>query len=338
MEGNELKRVNQSEIAKASGVSISTVSRVLSRAPGISEPVREKVMSIAREMGYKVQLPGMVRGTELSRVVLFVGPLRTPTGLSLVYNSILAGIRNTAESSGIAVTFALQDGEGNLPKHILSEPGAGFLFLGIDPEPAVLRAIRARNVPIVLVNGIDPDMIVDAVSPANFSGGRLAAWHLAEKGHHKIVQLTHEQRWTLRRRSEGFAFGLREFACGADTAVKTVELDHLDEDSVFRTAKQWLRHLEEGYSAIFCGNDLVGLATLQALKAHGYSVPRDIAVVGFDDLPVAEMSDPALTTVNIDWEAIGAEAMRLATQRQADFDAPPRQIQLGARLVVRRST
>ncbi|MFV0334227.1 MAG: LacI family DNA-binding transcriptional regulator [Tropicimonas sp.] len=334
-----MKRVNQSEIARASGVSVSTVSRVLSRAPGISAPVRDRVMSIAREMGYKIQLPGMVPGTAVSRVVLFVGPFQTPTGMSLVYSAILAGIRSAAESSGIAVTFALQDGEGNLPKHLLSDSGAGFLFLGVDPEPQVLRALHARKVPIVLVNGLDPEMIADAVSPANFSGGRLAARHLIEKGHRKIVQLTNLQRWTLRRRSQGLISGIREFSGGDGAAdVRTVELDSLNEASVFRTVKQLLAHIEAGCTAAFCGNDLVGLATLQALKAHGYSVPGDIAVIGFDDLPVAEMADPALTTINIDWEAIGAEAMRLVTQRQADFTAPARHIQIGARLVQRQST
>jgi DNA-binding LacI/PurR family transcriptional regulator len=328
--------VNQTEIAQASGVSVSTVSRVLSNAPGISAPVRDKVMSIARELGYRFPVPGVVQGTSLSRVVLFVGQLRRPSGLGLVYNAILAGIRNVAETSGIAVTFATEEGDGNLPKHVLSEPGAAFLFLGIDPEPELLRAIRARNVPVVLVNGIDPEMIVDAVAPANFAGGRLAARHLVEKGHRNIVELTHSQRWTLRRRSEGFRAGLREFGDGA--RVTPVELDSLNEDAVYRAAQQWLPHLADGATALFCGNDLVGLSALQLLKGEGYAVPEDVAVIGFDDLPVAEMADPALSTVRLDWEAIGAEAMRLVTLRLADPDGPPRQLQLGGVVVERRST
>lgn len=332
-----MKRINQAEIAEASGVSVSTVSRVLSSAPGISVSVRERVMSIAREMGYRAPLPGMVRGAALSRVVLFVGALRTPTGLSLVYNAILSGVRSAAEASGIAVTFAVRDADGSLPDHIVSEPGVGFLFLGIDPDPEVLRGIRARNLPVVLVNGLDPEMIVDGVSPSNFSGARLAARHLAAKGHRRVLQLTHTQRWTLNRRSQGFISGMREFG-GPDADVRNIELDSLDEESVYRTASQWLAGVREGYTAAFCGNDLVGLSVLQVLKGHGYSVPQDVAVMGFDDLPVATMADPTLTTVHLDWEAIGTEAIRLVSLRHSNPDAPLRHVQLGARLVERLST
>lgn len=332
-----MKRVNQTEIARASGVSVSTVSRVLSHAPGISSPVRDKVMTVARDMGYRMSVPGMVRGTALSRVVLFVGQMRTPTGLGLVYNSILAGLRDVADSSGISVHFALQDGDGELPKHILSENDSGFLFLGMDPSPKVLRALRARDVPVVLVNGYDPDMIVDTVSPSNFGGGRLAARHLVERGHTRILCLTHENRWTLQRRGEGLRSGMRELG-GPKAEVRTVHIPELNEEAVYASEKEWFNILNEGYSAIFCGNDLVGLAVMQILKGRGLSVPEDIAVMGFDDFPVAEMSDPPLSTINIDWQAIGAEAMRLVTLRQADPSAPMRQLQLSGTLIARRST
>jgi DNA-binding LacI/PurR family transcriptional regulator len=330
------KRVSQAEIARVAGVSVSTVSRVLSNAPGISAPVRAKVTSIARELGYRFTLPGMVAGTALSRVVLFVGQLRRPGGLGLVYNAMLAGIRDVADRAGIAVTFATEEAGGRLPRHLLNEPGAAFLFLGIEPETELLRALRARRVPVVLVNGADPEMIVDAVAPANHPGGRLAARHLVERGHRRILQLSHRRRWILRRRSDGFASGVSEFGGGAE--VVAVELDSLDEASVYRAAPRWLPLLSEGVTAIFCGNDVVGMSTLQLLKGEGIAVPGDVAVIGFDDSPVAEMADPALTTVRLDWQAIGAEAMRLVTLRLADPGAPAREVQLGATLVIRQST
>lgn len=332
-----VKRINQTEIAQATGVSVSTVSRVLSNAPGISEPVRAKVMSAARDLGYRFTLPGMARGRTLSRVVLFVGQMRTPSGLGLVYNSILAGIRNVAETSGIAVHFALQDADGELPNHILNEQDAGFLFLGIDPSIEVLRALRARDVPVVLVNGQDPEMLVDTVAPANFAGGRLVARHLVERGHSKVLLLTSEARWTLKRRGEGVRSGLAEFA-GERAETRTVQMNGLAEEHVYATKDQWLPAVEDGFRAIFCGNDLVGLAAMQVLKGLGYLAPEHVAIIGFDDFPVAEMADPPLSTIKIDWEGIGAEAMRLASLRHADPESPHRQVQLGAHLIPRRST
>lgn len=333
-----MKRVNQTAIATASGVSVSTVSRVLSNAPGISEPVRSKVTAIARELGYKIVPPGMDRTPTLSKVILFAGTEISPSGLSLVYNSILGGIQEVAGPLGIAVSFALPGADGLLPKHILEEENVGFIFLGTDPDPDLLRALRQRGVPVVLANGLDPEMIVDSVSPANYHGSRIAARHLAERGHRKVLILSSHTRWTLKRRNEGFQAGLHEFSGDGDVEISQFELQSLSGEAVFESTAEWLKILEGGITAIFCGNDLVGLAALQVLRERGISVPGEIAVIGFDNLPLAEMCDPPLSTVDVDWRSLGAEAMRIISLRGASPEGAPRQLHLGAQLVVRQST
>lgn len=335
MEMNIKKRVRQSEIAQASGVSVATVSRVLSRAPGISAEVRAKVIHVARDLGYVGPTSEMQADNAMTKVVLFVGATTSPSGISSIYNQVITGIRDLADPAGIDVHFAMPEADGRLPDHVMREPDTGFLFLGVDPDAESLRALRARGVPVVLVNGLDADMIVDSVSPANFFGGRLIARHLTDCGYRKILQVTHLRRWTLRRRSEGLATGLREFG---GLAPRTVDLENLDERSVYGSVDQWLPSDDFMPDAIFCGNDLVALTVLQTLKGRGFRVPKDIALVGFDDLPVAEMADPSLTTIRIEWRQIGIEAMRMIRLRHASPDAPSRQLQTGASLVIRAST
>ena len=89
--------------------------------------------------------------------------------------------------------------------------------------------------------------------------------------------------------------------------------------------------------ALFCGNDLVALAAIQALRRRGIDVPGEVSVLGFDDLPMANMSDPALTTIHVDWHQVGREAIRLLMQRRAEPDRPTIHIQTGARLIERAS-
>lgn len=329
------KRVRQLQIAQASGVSVATVSRVLSRAPGISDDVRAKVLHVARDLGYIATASDVHTDKTMSKVILFVGATTSPSGISSIYNQVIAGIRDLADPAAITVQFAMPDADGQLPEHVMREPNTGFLFLGIDPHAETLRALRGRGVPVVLVNGLDADLIVDSVSPANFFGGRMIARHLIDCGYQKILQVTNLRRWTLRRRSEGFIAGLKEFG---NVETRIVDLADLNEKAVYDATDQWLPSDAFRPDAIFCGNDLVALTVLQTLKGRGFRVPDDLGLVGFDDLPVAEMADPPMTTIRIEWRQLGIEAMRMMLLRHASPDAPSRQLQCSASLIARAST
>ncbi|SHH15167.1 LacI family DNA-binding transcriptional regulator [Cognatishimia maritima] len=331
-----MKRVNQAEVARVSGVSISTVSRVLSQAPGISDPVRNKVLSAARDLGYVFR-----RGTDpleakIDRAVLFVGQAQAVTDVSAVYSQVIDGIRFAAEASGLSVQFALLEGGGRLPKTALRER-TGLLFLGIDPPHEILSDLRQREIPVVLVNGLDADLIADSVSPANYFGGRLAAKHLLEMGHTDLTILQNTGRWTLRRRIEGFLSGIKEFAGEKDVTLREFHIDSLSGQAVFEAEEMWLPKGRCPSTAVFCGNDLVAVAAIQALTSHGIRVPEDVSVLGYDDLPVAQMSEPGLTTIRVDWTAIGKEAIRLVLARSSANDAPVAQVQIGGHLVRRQS-
>jgi DNA-binding LacI/PurR family transcriptional regulator len=329
-------RVRQEDIAKAADVSVSTVSRVLSGAPGISERVRSDVKRVARELGHS-EVPKSARNHGmLNKALLFVSETNTTSATGSIYALAIGGLQEAAKDAGVAIRFTLRDGEGFVPGHLLAEQDLGVVFLGLDPSAEILGDLRERRIPVVLVNGLDPEMMADSVSPANFFGGRIAARYLVEMGHRNILALVSRHRWTLRRRVEGFLSGVTEFG-GSQAHVTVAEVKNLNAAFAIASIEDRLDGSGALPDALFCGNDLVALAAIQALRRRGIDVPGEVSVLGFNDLPMANMSDPALTTIHVDWHQVGREAIRLLMQRKAEPDRPTIQIQTGARLIERAS-
>lgn len=329
-------RVSQADIAQAVGVSVSTVSRVLSGAAGISERVRGEVLRAARELGHRGSVESNNTGVELKSAFLLFNEDSHQPQISSIYGLILAGLRAAAEDSGIALQFLLRNNNEEVPEAVFSRNDAGVLFVGIDPTPDALARLSNCGVPTVLVNGLDPDLRVHAVSPANYFGGRLVARFLVEQGHRRILHLSTRQRWTLRRRTEGFLQGVEDYSQGS-TVVDTRYFDRLEASYIADALTEAFQEGVTPPTAIFCSNDLQALATVQTLQARGISVPGDVSVMGFDDLPIADLCDPGLSTVRVDWRGMGQEAFRLLNLGLVSDKYPARQVQTGVALVERAS-
>lgn len=329
-------RVSQADIAQAVGVSVSTVSRVLSGAAGISERVRGEVLRAARELGHRGVAELQKTGIELKSAFLLFNEDSHQPQISSMYGLVLAGLRAAAEDSGIALHFLLRNNNEEVPEAVFTRNDAGVLFVGIDPTPEALARLAHSGVPTVLVNGLDPDLRVNAVSPANYFGGRLVARYLVERGHRRILHLSSLLRWTLRRRSEGFLQGVEDYS-DASATVDVKYFPRLEAVYVADALNQAFSDDVEPPTAIFCGNDLLALATVQTLQARGISIPNDVSVMGFDDLPIADLCDPGLSTVRVDWHGMGQEAFRLLNLGLVSDKHPARQVQTGVALVERAS-
>lgn len=329
-------RVSQADIAQAVGVSVSTVSRVLSGASGISSRVRTEVLRAARELGHRSASAQQPVGLELKSAFMLFNENSHLSQVSAIYGLVLAGLRTAAQDSGIALHYLLRSADEEIPEAVFNRDDAGVLFVGIDPSPEALERLARKSIPTVLVNGLDPDLRVNAVSPANYFGGRLVARFLIERGHRRILHLSSQHRWTIRRRTEGFLQGINEYSNG--TAIvdshfyRRLEAEYVQE-SIDRTFASGA----EMPTAIFCGNDLLALATVQTLQARGIDVPGDVSVMGFDDLPIADLCDPGLSTVRVDWRGMGQEAFRLLNLGIVSDQQPARQVQTGVTLVERQS-
>jgi len=324
-------RVRQEDIARAVGVSVSTVSRVLSGAPGISPATAEKVMRAAADLGTPVTGPtggpgSAVAAHKMQRALLFLNQVDINTGSGSIYHFVITGIQKAAKKAGLPIELALLGDDGEIPEKILGGPETGVLFAGVDPCHNVSERLKNKGHPTVIVNGLDPTMRHDQVAPNNFFGGQLAVQYLVSMGHRRILHLGTRRRWTLSARTDGFRAGID----GADVAglkCDNIELPNVTEHAARVTLNDLLESGDFAYSAVFCAADNVALTAMQELRMRGIEVPRQVSLLGFNGLPVAELSSPLLSTLAVDWEFLGAESIRILALRSLEPLRPTQQIQ-----------
>ncbi|MEO8759028.1 MAG: LacI family DNA-binding transcriptional regulator [Devosia sp.] len=314
------RRLSQADIAGRLGISVSTVSRALANEGGISPMVRQDVQQLARTLGYRSKRLGS--GLIDRRALAFV-PLGSATsGLSGFYFGIVEGMRTAALHSGVALDVRLIN-EAALSVDAIkrgAKEGAatGLLLAGIDATDELVSWCAGEELPVVLVNGSDPQMRLSSVSPANFYGAFAATRRLLDAGHRRILHFTHELRPTIAERRRGFMA-----AAQAAGAAATVMSNH-----EMPTAEFAARLVAGAYdvTGLFIWNDIVAVQVLETINQAGQT--GRYSIVGFDDLPIASLATPRLSTMHVNREAIGEAAMRLLRQKM-EGDRSVQQLELG---------
>ncbi|MBU1175432.1 MAG: LacI family transcriptional regulator [Alphaproteobacteria bacterium] len=323
-------RVTLRDIAEAVGVSVSTASRALNGAPGISGDVRSRIQSTAERLNYAGALPGITQLSVLTDLHL----AEADTG---EFNqAVHRGIQRRARELGISLTVTLIGPAGFAQIEPAGEP-SGYLLLSMQREDFV-QTLHERGIPAVIVNGREPLMRLDAVAPANGTGGYLSAHHLIELGHTRILTLAHSERPTIRDRMRGTHRAMRESGIRADDDL-VVELEVLRTDVAYRAVK---RRIEErggaDFTAVQCFNDACAFGAIAALAETGLNVPGDVSVIGFDDISTAALNSVPLTTVRVESEDIGARSVNRLVERIRLKDGLATYTETAVRLIVRDST
>lgn len=319
------KRLNQSDIADRLGVSVSTVSRALANEAGISPTVRDDVRQMARTMGYRSKRSG---ATLLDRRVAAFVPLGSATsGLSGFYFGIVEGMRSAALHAGISLDMRLinetQPSVEYIRKYMKDTGSIGLLLAGIDATDELVAWSVEEDLPVVLVNGADPQMRWSSVGPANFYGAHAVTRRLLDAGHRKILHFTQQSRPTIAERRRGF-----EAAIEGVPGAKGLVIDSREVPRPEFTER--LIRGEYDVSAVFLWNDIIAVHVLEAVTGAGLG--SRYSMVGFDDLPIASLATPRLSTVHVDREAIGTGAIRLLRQ-QMEGDRSVQQLEIGVRMV-----
>lgn len=322
------KRANQADIAERLGVSVSTVSRALANEIGISDAVRRDVQRMARTLGYKSKHNiAMVAGGK--RAVALV-PLGSATsGLSGFYFGIVEGMREQAAAAGMVLDLRLVNESAVtlelIRKQVAQADAGGLLLAGIDGWDELAAWSAEADVPVVLVNGSDPAMRLSSVSPANYYGAYMATQRLLDAGHRKILHFTHSYRPTIRQRQRGFEQAIAKTAGAVGTVVNTGE----------RQTKELLADLLAGkhdVTAAFIWNDIAAVEMLEGIYGTESPLPKNFSIIGFDDLPLASIATPRLSTTRVDREAIGRGAVRLLAEHM-DGETAVQQLEIGVTMV-----
>jgi LacI family transcriptional regulator, repressor for deo operon, udp, cdd, tsx, nupC, and nupG len=323
------------DVAKASGVSVATVSRVLNNSATVAEATREMVLNTIKQLDYQPNLLGRnLRRTE-TRLILAL----LPTIANPFYSRIVKGIEDVAHKNGYNVMLCNTDSTKEreqlylgLLKNRLAD---GVILMAPRIEGEELTAISA-DFPVVQCCEYKEGAKVSLVRIDNYAAARKAAKHLISLGHKKIgIISSHSDFLSILRREEGFRSVLEE--AGLPLEDQYLAYGDYSFKSGHRSALALLA-LKEQPTAIFAISDVMAIGALRALREKGLKVPDDVAVVGFDNISFSSMCDPMLTTVSQPKYDLGCTAMDLLLKTIQGELKEPLEIVLENELVIREST
>jgi DNA-binding LacI/PurR family transcriptional regulator len=325
------------DMARLAGVSASTVSRALADNPLIAAETRARIQDLARVAGYSINPTASSLRTKQSRVMAVVIPLVHGRDQHLsdpFMMSMLAYLADALTEGGydLLLSKVATHQDGWVEQLIRSRRVAGAILVGQSVEhPAIDRAARA-GMPIVVWGARIEDQAYVTVGTDNRQGGYLAARHLIESGRRRIVFLGERKVPEISQRYDGYLRAHMEAGLALDPG--------LDVRSGFAAAEAYRsaqRLLAAGvaFDGIVCGSDVIAMSAIRALSEAGLRTPRDVGVVGFDDVEMAAFTAPPLTTIRQDIER---GALLLVEKVVAAETDPGASIEMPATLIVRGST
>lgn len=293
------------DVAREAGVSVATISRVVNGSAAVKEETRRHVLDVAARLGYSPH--GAARSLITSRTNT-IGAL-LPDLHGEFFSEVIRSIDHAAHHGGFHLLLSSShDGEREIMTSFRAMRGRVDGLIVMSPDLDARTAVHSfpDGFPVVLLNCPADREGYDSIVIANYGGARAAVSHLLELGHRRIAMITgRERNHDASERLRGFRDAMREAGITGDDAMESS--GDFTEESGFRAARALLG-VEHRPTAIFAANDSMAIGAISALREEGVRVPEDVAVVGFDDIPMARYMNPPLTTVHVDISALGTRA------------------------------
>jgi LacI family transcriptional regulator len=333
------RTISQESIAQAVGVSKNAVSLALAGKPGVSEKTRQRVVQVAEQLGYskpeiaprrkarraQAQTIGIVVRETFLQETLFFGPL-----LAFIQHQVAAlGMNTLVHALSPEEEEAVQ-----MPDWLDSQNLSGLLTIS-KISTKFLDAL-SRHLPMVLVDHYDPLVACDAVLTANMVGGFVATHHLITLNHDHIGfmgLITSDGAPSNYERAAGYQMALttNPRCTGPEMCLLASETDSV-------TLSKQLDDLSTMPTAWFCANDVVAFHLVRCLRDRGVDVPNDVSVVGFDDLQLATVSEPPLTTLRVDPNLFARRAVDRLVWRMNHPDVAVEHLSIRPTFISRAST
>jgi LacI family transcriptional regulator len=310
------------DIAEQLGVSVATVSRALNDKPGVADDLRRRVLELAAELDFT---PNMVarslNGARTGAVGFVVHHHDFPFSSDPFYFVILRSVERALAQEDYHVILSTVGDKSGLQTddlRIVRERRVdGLILAGPDIDAALVLSVAQHGLPVVLVDNALERTPLDCVLSDNREGARAVVEHLLEHGHEQVAFIGGPSSWlSTRERQAGYEEAMRE--AHLET---TVIHESATTIATGVAAGRRLFHSATRPTAVFAVNDVMAVGLIRAVREAGLRVPADVAVAGFDDISLAEVSDPPLTTVRIAKELMGELAARqllqlIKTERQ----------------------
>ncbi|HRL10644.1 MAG TPA: LacI family DNA-binding transcriptional regulator [Aggregatilineales bacterium] len=305
------QKLTLEDVGKLAGVSRATVSRVINNYPHITAEVREQVLKVIRETGYQ---PNRIARSLASRKTGMIGLVIPHIAGVIMTNPyflyLINSITSATNQQDLTLTLFLfhsEDEEGRIAKTIFNNNYLDGVIVTADRrEDSFVKQLIAHDVPVVFIGKPEPDVPVSYVNVDNEHGAYLATEHLIQRGCQRVAAIVALYNTAGDDRHAGYQRALK--AHGISYNERLVVEGDFSQESGYMAMQRLLQEAPDG---VFVSSDLMAFGAQRAIREAGLSVPQDIAMVGFDDLPQAAVADPPLTTIRQPIHQLGPVALEL---------------------------
>jgi LacI family transcriptional regulator len=338
-ESNSSKKrrsVTITDVARASGLSCATVSRVLSGYEFVRETTRRRVMEAVERLGYVANLPARSLAGGRSRIIGLLVPNLDNGYVGTITQGIDQALALANYDPVLYTTHRHPGKETYYVNTIANGLTEGLLLVAPQVPTTYLDSLRERDFPYVLIDQSDDTENSSAVEATNFQGAYEATRYLCQLGHTRIAFVTGALAVrSAVERLRGYKAALTD--CGIPFCEELVIEGNYQQQTGYDITKRLLQNANPPPTAIFASNDLSAFGAMDAARECGFSIPEDISIIGFDDIPQASLVFPKLTTVRQPLEQMGVMAVKMLLERIEGQSCFPQRVTLPTQLIIRDS-
>jgi LacI family transcriptional regulator len=324
------------ELAKIAGVSKTTVSRVINHKPDVDPATRQKILALIAEYGFQPNAFAKAVSSKQSNHIGLLIPHKAEYVFSNpFYTEVMRGVSTAADEEGYYLLFCYAH-EVNYLDIYKQKRVDGFVLLSPGSfHKHIIEALNVDNVPFVSTAKISAESRMVCVDVDNFEGARMLMEHLTSLGHERIAFIGKPTLQSSQDRLSAYRSILEKNGMEVDPALALVT----DTSSIESGHEYTLRLLRSNRppTAIFLANDVMAIGAINAAHESGLRVPEDISIVGFDDIPLSNFTNPPLTTIHQPAFEKGMRAAQLLISLLQNHEAP-QSVTLPVQLILRKST
>src|ERR1700677_4702800 len=328
---------NMQEIARIAGVSLGTVSHVLNDSAGVREPLRQRVLQAVQAAGYQPsQLARALRRDKTNVIGMIIPDITNP-----FFPAVVRGVEDVAFSNGYRLILCNTDNDHSKELVHLNELRtylpAGLIVIpsSFSDLTAQAESYREAGTGVVCIDRLPKDWRGDTVTADNEAGAYNATRYLLRMQHTRLAAITGPMHLTnAKQRLGGFRRALKE--AKLRLAPEYIQKTTFDKQGGYSKALVLLRLIPRP-TAIFAGNDMIALGALLAVRDAGLRCPQDISIMGFDDLDLADVTNPPLASVSQSGYQLGTTAARILLDRIELGAGPAKHVILKTSLKLRQS-
>lgn len=322
------------DVAREAGVSIASVSRVVNGNECVADHTRTRILEVIRRLKY---VPHYGAHSLVTRSNNLVGVL-LPALHGEFFSELVCGIEDAARRHGMHILVSNSSGDDDEDARVVAALRGrvgGLLAMLPHAQPELLTGHLPDDLPTVLMNTQSPDKRRSALMIDNYGAATTAMRHLAECGRKRVAHIAGpEGNYDAAERVRGYRDGLAAYWPGVSPLI--VQSDFQQNGGAL--AAQTIAALPERPDAVFAANDLIAVGASHAFKEAGLAVPADMALVGFDDIPLAGLVSPSLTTMRIDIAKFGRRALTRLVRCIEEPEEPQGEMELVRPVLVIRES